>query len=390
MTTPQTFAITVPHASSQLSLGRCACPDGASLTTVGSVLVDAVGTLTAQSDGAWLAQTNAAMSWLSQSKTEAHTSAGFQIYAGGGTAPGACGSGVPAASPGASKPGATTERIVNVTLSAASLARNVVNIADGSATGLAAVAEGLDGAKNVAEGLDQAGVPGVGAAAPYLEAGSGVLGGIAGVASAGSPLEALAAGLGAGATVASGAAGAAGSSTDIEERAVNEIKMVAGTLISGTAGVGFEWKTLNKFGVVAAALTSFTTTAWGAFCLLKFEVKAGYAVKAHTKLVSVHAKSEAKMVGRATLTFDSPLINYVSKLKVTQTLHVVKKTTVNSLEVKNSKKSDLDGTLTVEKNMVIHTNLTVKKNVDAKKNAKVTKKTKAKGAASVSGKTKAA
>lgn len=320
MSTPQTFAVTVPHSSSQLALGRCACPDGASLTTVGSVLVDAAGALTAQCDGGFLAQTNAAMSWLSGAGTQVHTAAGMQIYAGGGTAPGACGAGSPADSPGASKPGATTELVVNAAIAAASLGR--------------VAAQG----------------PSVGAAASAAAGLVGLVGG-----------------------------------TDIEQRAVNEIKMVAGTMITSSAGVGYEYKTLNKFGVTAGALTSFTTTVWGAFCLLKFEVKAGYAVKVKTRAVKVAAKVSATMDAKATLTVVSPKIDYVSKLKVSKTLTVVKKTKVNSLEVK--KKTDLDGTLTVDKNMVIEMNLTVKKNLDAKKDAKVTKTATAKGAASVSGKT---
>jgi hypothetical protein len=63
------------------------------------------------------------MSWLSQSSTQVHTPKGVTVYAGGGTAPGACGSGAPADSPGATKPAETTEKVVNVTLSAASLGR---------------------------------------------------------------------------------------------------------------------------------------------------------------------------------------------------------------------------------------------------------------------------
>ncbi len=323
MSTPQTFAITVPHASSQLALGRCACPDGASLTTVGSVLVDAAGTLTAQCDGAFVAQTNAAMSWLSQAGTQVHTAAGIQIYAGGGTAPGACGAGSPADSPGASTPGATTQLAVEAALLGASLSRLALQ---GPSVGMAASA-------------------------------------------------------------ASGLAGLVGG-TDIEQRAVNEIKMVAGLMITKSAGVGFDYRTLNKFGVTAGAMTSFTTTVWGAFCLLKFEVKAGYAVKAKTRVVKVEGKTTATLDAKAALKIISPKIDYVSKLEVTKTLTVDKKTTVNSLEVK--KNSTLDGTLTVNKNMVLEMNLTVVKNLDAKAKAEVGKKTTAKGAASVSKKTQVA
>lgn len=391
MSTPQTFAVTVPHSTSQLALGRCACPDGASLTTVGSVLVDAAGTLTVQSDGTFTAQTNATMSWLSQAKTEAHTSAGFQIYAGGGTSPGACGAGMPAASPGATKPAETTEKAVNVGLAAASLGRNVVDaraaLADKSATvamrAAGVAVQALDAAKNIGEAGKELGSDKAGVAAPYAETASGVVAAGAAIASGD-----LAGGLGALATIASGVAGAAAGPTDIEERAVNEIKMVAGTMITASAGIGFDYKTLNKFSVTAGALTSFTTTVWGAFCLLKFEVKAIGAVKMKTAKVEVKAKKAATLDAKAKLTFDSPLIDYDSKLEVTKTLNVTQKTTVHSLEVKNAKKSTIDGNLTVTKNMKIHQDMLVEKNLDAKKDVKVSKKTKAKGAASVGGKTK--
>lgn len=384
MSTPQTFAITVPHASSQLALGRCACPDGASLTTVGSVLVDAAGTLTAQSDGAFLAQTNATMSWLSSVKTEAHTSAGFQIYAGGGTAPGACGAGSPASSPGATKPAETTEKAVNVGLAAASLGRNVVD-AFGADNAAGVAVQALDGLKNIGEAGKELGSDKAGTAAPYAETASGAVGVVAAIASGD-----IAGGLGALATVASGVAGIAGGSADIEERAVSEIKMVAGTMITASAGIGFDYKTLNKFSVTAGALTSFTTTVWGAFCLLKFEVKAIAAVKAKTAKVEVKAKKSATLDAKAQLTFNSPIIDYVSKLEVTKTLNVTQKTTVQSLEVKNTKKSTINGNLTVDKDMKIHQDLTVVKDLDAKKDAKVQKKTKGKGPASVGGTTKMA
>lgn len=382
MSTPQTFAVTVPHSTSQLALGRCACPDGASLTTVGSVLVDAAGTLTVQSDGTFTAQTNATMSWLSQAKTEAHTSAGFQIYAGGGTAPGACGAGMPAASPGATKPAETTEKAVNVGLAAASLGRNVVD-ALGADNAAGVAVQALDGLKNLGEAGKDLGSDKAGVTAPYTEAASGVVGVGAAIASGD-----LAGGIGALATIASGVAGAAAGPTDIEERAVNEIKMVAGTMITASAGIGFDYKTLNKFSVTAGALTSFTTTVWGAFCLLKFEVKAIGAVKMKTAKVEVKAKKAATLDAKAKLTFNSPFIDYESKLEVTKTLNVTQKTTVHSLEVKNAKKSTIDGNLTVTKNMKIHQDMLVEKNLDAKKDVKVSKKTKAKGAASVSGNTK--
>jgi hypothetical protein len=388
MTTPQSFAITVPHASSQLALGRCACPNGASLATVGSILVDAVGTLTAQSDGAFTAQTNTAMSWLSQAGTQAHSTAKIQVFAGGGVAPGACGSGAPASSPGSSTPAETSEHIVNATLSAASLARNVVDFkgADGAA---AKTAQVMDGLKNAAEGLNEVGVPGAGAVAPYFEMASGVAG-LASMNPTNGKLDVASTVLGAAATIASGAAGAAGAGADLEERAVSEIKMVAGTMITGSAGVGFDYKTLNKFSVTAGALTSFTTVAWGAFCLLKYEVKAGWAVKAKTALIKVDASKSATMDAKAKLTFMSPIIDYKSKMLITKTLKVNGNTQVKKLQVKQGKKSVLRGELEVKKNANFNDELEVKKDSTGKKDTKVKKKKNVRGSAKQKGVTKIA
>jgi hypothetical protein len=377
--TAQTFVVTVPHASSQLGLGRCACPDGASLTTVGSVLADAAGTLTAQCDGGFTAQTNAAMSWLSQAGTQVHTAAGMELFAGGGVAPGACGGAAPAGSPGSSTPGATTERFVNGALAAASLARNVL---DSIGAGAAAVtAQVLDGAKNAGELSGAAGGPGKDAA-PYAETASGAVSVVASLASGD-----IAGAMGGAASVVSGVAGIAGGS-DLTERAAENIAMVAGTMITGSAGLGFEYKTLNKFGVTAGALTSFTTTVWGAFCLLKFEVKACVAVKAKTKLVKFEASKSATMDAKAKLTIISPTIDYVSKLKVTKTLTVKGATALEkTLEVAKKKPTTLNGTLTVDKNVVLQINMLVDKNVEAKAKATVAKKSTGKKRATVRGKT---
>lgn len=376
--TAQTFVASVPHASSQLGLGRCACPDGASLTTVGSVLADAAGTLTVQCDGPFTAQTNATMSWLSQSGTQVHTAAALEMFAGGGVSPGACGAGAPAGSPGASTPGDTTERVVNATLAAASLARNVIDSIGGGAATIAA--QGLDAAKNAAELSAAAGGPGKDAA-PYAEAASGAVSVVSSLASGD-----VAGALGGAASVAAGAAGIAGGS-DFTQRAASEIKMVAGTMITGSAGVGFEYKTLNKFGVTAGALTSFTTTSWGAFCLLKFEVKAIVAVKLKTKLVEIAASKSATMDAKAKLAIISPTIDYVSKLKVTKTLTVKGTTSLEkTLEVAKKKTSTLGGTLTVDKNVVFQMNLLVDKDLEAKAKAQVAKKAKGKKKATVRGK----
>ncbi|MBL8604162.1 MAG: hypothetical protein JNK72_19705 [Myxococcales bacterium] len=363
----QTFAVTVPHATSQLALGRCACPDGASLTTVGSILVDAAATLTAQSKGDFTAQTNATMSWLSAAGTKAHAQAKVEIYSGGGVAPGPCGSGAPAPSPGTTSPAASTEKMVNVTLSGASLLRNAYEIKNADSA-LATASQVLDGVKNAAELGNEfvenetaksviAGIAGV------AEAGSGVTGAIGGVKSASGGIDKIAALAGGGATVASGGAGvaaaAAGGSVDIEERSAAEIKMVAGKKISATAGVGFDYKTLNKFGVTAALVTDFTTITWAAFCLLKFEVKSFSKVKIGTTMWEVKASTKADLTAGATITLKAPTLKYVGRVKMTKWLLVRDNTDIkNGLSV--SKDTELKANLTVHGDFITKQKIEVK------------------------------
>ncbi len=118
--TPQAYNVTVPFSGTTMCFGSAAGGAGASLTTLGQVLIDAVGTMGLQSKGNFSAQTNAAMALLSQASTQQHSQGKVEIFAGGGMAPGACGSGGPA-SPGPNTPPAkTAEKVTEVACAATS------------------------------------------------------------------------------------------------------------------------------------------------------------------------------------------------------------------------------------------------------------------------------
>ena len=367
--TAQTWAVTVPHSSGQMAFGRCAAGNGASLTTVGSALVDAVGTLTLQSKGDLTGQTNAVLKWLSQSGTQAHSQAKVEVFAGGGMAPGPCGSGVPSPSTESTTPADTTEKAVNLGLSAASLSRNAMELGAWGATGAGAVVQGADAVKNVLEATSTA-------------TGSATAGGLAGVTEmvsgaasiAGGGAAGVAWGVGTAASGASGAAGAAGGGSDIEHRATANIKMAAGAKISAVALAGFDYKTLNKFGVTAGLVVDFTTIMWSAYCLLKWEVKSMGTVKTAETLMEIKAKKEGKMSSNASLTFKAPMIKYVGKLEVTKTTEVQK-----DVELKDTllvdKAAHVKDKLHVQKNLTIKQTLTVKSDANVAKDIKVQNRT---------------
>lgn len=367
--TAQTWAVTVPHSSGQMAFGRCAAGNGASLTTVGSALVDAVGTLTLQAKGDLTAQTNAVLTWLSQSGTQAHSQAKVEVYAGGGMAPGDCGGGIPAPSTSATMPAETTEKAVNLGLSAACLSRNAMELGAWGASGAGAVVQGADAVKNVLEGVSTAtGSTAAGGAAAVAEGVSGV------AAMASGDLAGAAWGAGTVGSAAAGGASAGGGGSDIEQRATANIKMVAGKKISAVALAGFDYKTLNKFGVTAGLVVDFTTIMWSAYCLLKWEVKSMGTVKTAETLMDIKAKKEGKMNSTASLTFKAPFIKYVGKLEVTKTAKVEK-----DVELKDTLLVDqaahLKSTLRVQKNLTIKQTLTVSSDANVAKDIKVQNRT---------------
>ena len=99
--TAQTYRAEVPFSGSALQLGSgsSAGGAGAALTTGGNIFIGATGKITLQSLAAFTGQTTSAMGLYAKAGVTAHSQDRFEIYAGGGVAPGACGSGGPAAVP---------------------------------------------------------------------------------------------------------------------------------------------------------------------------------------------------------------------------------------------------------------------------------------------------
>lgn len=358
----QSYVVSVPHGSTVLAMGTSAAPVGASLTTVGSILIDAKGTLGLQSKADFTAQTNAAMALLSQKKTQAHTQAKMEIYAGGGVAPGACGAGTKAASPKTTTPAEMQEKMVTAAISAAALAKNVheVNniVASGGVGSAAHMAEAFDAMKNVAYGMGQDAVGGqMEMISGGLAVGAG--GGIAGVAGG------LAAAAGGRVAVANG--------TDVEHRSTRDIKMVAGCKMSSSALAGFDYKVLNRLSVNAALVTDFTTIQWYAFCLLKWEVKAMSTVKCGTTTLSMKAKTTGKIEGMATLDFKAPNIKMDGDVTVTKTQKVKGQTFLDSKLTVN-KATALQAKLTVEKNVTLKNTMTVEGDTELAKQLHVKNK----------------
>ncbi len=418
--TPQAYNVTVPYSGTTMCFGSAAGGAGASLTTLGQVLIDAVGTMGLQSKGNFSAQTNAAMALLSQASTQAHSQGKVEVFAGGGMAPGPCGSGAPA-SPGPNTPPAkTAEKVTEVACAAVSVAKAYNDFAtnreaagkandaysaardtagrdaaagDAFAAELGMLKAGLDVAKTgagvgalYASGDTKDAAKGLGG---VIEAGAGMAGMMSGAMKGdlGSVVSGIS-GMISGSAGVAGAAGAGG--VDIEERASGNIKMVAGMKISGTAPIGIDFKTANKFSVNAALVVDFTTITWGTFAAAKFEVKSFGSVKtASSKLEMKHATG--KIDCKANFTAKAPVITIDGFTTVTKNLTVKKNTylkgkltvdkdTLLKAKLQVDKNSNLKGTLTV------HKASTLKGAVSAEKTLTVKGNTKLKGNLKVSGK----
>ncbi len=166
--------------------------------------------------------------------------------------------------------------------------------------------------------------------------------------------------------------------------------MVAATKISGTAPVGIDFKTANKFSVNAALVVDFTTITWGAFAAAKFEVKSMGAVKTASSTLEMKAKATGKIDCKASFTAKAPLITIDGDTTVTKTLTVNKDTRLKAkLQVdKNSKlkgellvekKTTLKNTLTVHSRSTLKANVTAEKNVTVKKDVTINGKLRSKG-----------
>jgi hypothetical protein len=420
--TAQAYNVTVPYSGTTLCFGSAAGGAGASLTTLGQVLLDAVGTMGLQAKGNFSAQTNAAMALLSAASTQQHSQGKVEIFAGGGMAPGSCGSGAPA-SPGPNTPPAKTAEKVTEVACAATSAMKAYNDLQTNLQSSRDAAGKFSSATTTAErdalsqegfaadlGIMKAGMDalkaGTGAGAQFasgtgkdalkvggsvLEAGAGMAGAMSAMMKGdiGSAVSGLSGMVSGGSGVAAAAGGGGGA--DIEERASANIKMVAATKISGTAPVGIDFKTANKFSVNAALVVDFTTITWGAFAAAKFEVKSMGAVKTASSTLEMKAKATGKIDCKASFTAKAPLITVDGVTTVTKTLTVKGDSTLNAnLQVdKNAtlkgellvqKTSTLKSTLTVHKASTLKANVTAEKNLAVKSDATINGKLRSKGA----------
>ncbi len=407
--TPQAYNVTVPFSGTTMCFGSAAGGAGASLTTLGQVLFDAVGTMALQSKGNCSAQTNAAMALLSQASTQAHSQGKVEIFAGGGMAPGACGSGGPAAPGPNTPPAKTAEKVTEAACGAVSVAKAVNDFQTNLSAGAdaekaqAAATSAKDVGAAVSDGIAadlgmlKAGADilktgmGVGAVFAHGEAKDGLKEGAGGIEMAAGAAGALSGAMkgdlgsvisGVSGMISGGSAAGGGGGVDIEERASGNIKMVAAKKITGTAPIGIDFKTANKFSVTAALVVDFTTISWGAFAAAKFEVKSFGTVKTTSSKLEMKAKATGSIKCGATLTAKAPLITIDGDTTVTKTLTVkkdtdlkanlkVKKNTTLKGELLVKKKTTLENTLTVSKLATFKNNVHADKNVIVKNNAVV-------------------
>jgi hypothetical protein len=342
--TLQQYGVFVPYQRAALSLGASASAGGtgASLTTAGAVLVDAAGTMALQSAGNLTGQTNDAMLALSVAGTQVHTAGGVTLFAGGGSAPGACGNGG-VSTPEPSKPPAKGAELATTMLC------NVVGIVkianDGYAldnnptatdtevvltalkmmadlqdkaiaSNVAAATKGTeagDSMTTVSQGAQTVSA-GVGLTRDLIKAvstgdvGAGVSAGISALSSVANVFGLTSAALGSG----------GGPPADIEIRAADNIKNVAGAKIYGNAPENIDWKTATKWSVNAVAGVEFGTTVWGAFAGAKFEIKCGGETNIHCRRFESKAFTAAKVAAKAgPLTIKAPKITLDGPVKNT-------------------------------------------------------------------------
>jgi phage baseplate assembly protein gpV len=396
----QRYGVFVPYQRAALSLGASASAGGtgASLTTSGAVLVDAAGTMALQSAGNLTGQTEDAMLALSVAGTKAHTPGGVTLFAGGGSAPGDCGAGG-VGTPGPSVPPAqgaekATTAICNVV--------GIVKIAnDGYALdnnpSATETEVALTALKMLADTVDKGIASNVAMVAPNTEAGEGMktVSKVAQTTSAGVGLTRdiikavssgdVGAGVSAGISALSSVANVFGLSSaalgsgggppaDIEIRAADNIKNVAGAKIYGNAPENIDWKTATKWSVNAVAGVEFGTTVWGAFAAAKFEIKCGGETNLHCRRFESKAFTAAKVTAKAgPLTIKAPKITLDGPVTNTQKTTVEGDTLLKSkLDVKGDtllkddfvaiKRTEMKDTLTVKADGTFKVDMTVRGN----------------------------
>lgn len=382
--TKQAFAVGVPYSGTTLAIGSSASAggSGASLTTGGNALIDATGTLTAQSAASFTAQTNAAMQLLSVAGTKAHAQAKFEIFAGGGSAPGACGAGGAAGAGPSNPPATSAEAWTNVAANAVGVLKATNELVSlERSDGDLGVPEMFTVFKTLADWSNKGMMSNVAMVAPkgsgpteapkYLDAASGGLGAAGGIAKAiasgdiaggvssvisGASSIAGAFGLTSAALGGGGGAGAA----DIEARASGSIKQTADMKVYGNAPEGIDWKTATKFSVNAVSNVDFATTNWGAFAAAKFELKCGGLTEITCRRFEFKGFASGKVTAGASMTITCPANKLDGALTITKTLTVVKAT-------------HLHAKLSVTEHTHLQKNLTVESKAEYKDRLKVDK-----------------
>jgi hypothetical protein len=424
--TAQFYRAEVPFSESKLELGSASSAGGvgASITTKGNVFVGATGKLGLQSVGAFTGQTKATMGLYAAAGVNAHSQDKFEIYAGGGVAPGDCGSGGPAGSAGTTKPAEAAEKWTNVgcnVLGVAKAANDLANTVKGFKKGtdlltdtkmLTDVASGLKSATDIA-GKGYAAYAGATAHTKAekdaLKANSKTLDNVSGqinvlsgnislLSSAaslaadepGDALSSLLTGLSSnvsgqssiiGATDgtsglnregpvprSTGAAGAVpgaapaggGGPLDIEKRAAAKIHQVCNVKISGNAPEGIDWKVGGAYLVNAISGVDFATTNWGAFAAAMFKVRAVAVIDVKCRKFEMKALAKGTVKTLHTTITASSLSTLDGITDVTGTLTVLKHSTLH------------DGLHAANKanNTLVTGNLTVQKDATTKKDAK--------------------
>ncbi|MEZ4406824.1 MAG: hypothetical protein R3A52_10150 [Polyangiales bacterium] len=371
--TAQRYSVHVPFGDVSLQLGASAAGAGASLSTIGDVFIDSVGVGDYQSKGAFLAQTNAAMTLLSGASSHVHSQGKVEVFAGGGMAPGPCGGGGPAAPADTGTPGAAAEAVTNVACNALSGVKAWKDLSSAVTAAQApteSVMAGFGAAAGVMKGMSDLTKAALGPTAlaeknmskvgSGFEAASGVLGVVAGVAKGdvGSVVSGLS-------NVITGASGAAGGGADIKENATGFIKMVAGKKISGVAPFGIDSKTPAKYEVKALAVVDFATIAFSNFVLAKFEVKCIDKVATTSNTFDHAVKATVKIDCGKSFTGQAPKISQDGKVHVTKTVDVGGNTSFKA-KLKVKKNTTMKDALTVKGAVTVNGKIEVFRDVTVK------------------------
>ena len=416
--TAQAYRAEVPFSGSTLSLGSGASAGGAgaAITTAENVFVGATGVLGMQSLAAFTGQTKAGMGLYSVGGTSAHSQSQFQIYAGGGTAPGDCGSGGPAGTVDKGKPAEMAEKITNGVCNSLGVVKASNDLYNAATSWKGGVSDYLTAAKGLTDlgnkgsaivmsvaGTDKDTAKGV---AKWSDTTSGtlnILGGLAKVKD--DPAGALSSVLGAvssvsgaqggsglfnperpvpgsdgatskvpkppGAPAGAAAAGAA-APLDIEERAAAKIHMSCNIKVGGNAPEGIDWKTAGAFLANAVAAVDFATTNWGAFAAAMFKVRAVVLVDVKCRKFDMKALATGTFISAHTTIKASTMSTLDGATEVTKTLTVLKHSTLRD-------------ELLVKKNALINENLTVKQKTKVDKDAKFHKNCTFKGNVTANG-----